>query len=184
MPRSAPGPTTRLSSSSTLPLLGWSSPATMRSKVLLPQPEGPRMVMKSFSATSRSVACSASVSPCWEVKRRDTPLIERMVDMVLLAQLRPREQAAVRLLEPHVAHQPDQAADDDAEDDLIGGEQRLAVRDHVADAAGGADEFRDDHIGPGPAEHHAQRLGDLRRGARDQNAADQAAVVDAQRVRR
>jgi hypothetical protein len=38
-----------------------SSPATMRSSVLLPQPLGPRMVMKSFSATSRSVACSASV---------------------------------------------------------------------------------------------------------------------------
>ena len=37
----------------------------MRSSVLLPQPEGPRMVTKSFSATCRSVACSASVgAPC------------------------------------------------------------------------------------------------------------------------
>ena len=33
----------------------------MRSSVLLPQPLGPRMVMKSFSATSRSVACNANV---------------------------------------------------------------------------------------------------------------------------
>ena len=31
----------------------------MRSSVLLPQPEGPRMVTKSFSATGRSVASSA-----------------------------------------------------------------------------------------------------------------------------
>ena len=29
---------------------------------------------------------------------------------------------------------PDEADDDDAEDDLIGGQQRLAVGDHVADA--------------------------------------------------
>src|SRR5512134_2288593 len=49
----------------------------MRSSVLLPQPLGPRMVMKSFSATSRSVACSASVAS----KRRCTPRTERMVDI-------------------------------------------------------------------------------------------------------
>jgi hypothetical protein len=39
-----------------LPALGVSRPATMRSSVLLPQPEGPRMVMKSFSSTDKSVA--------------------------------------------------------------------------------------------------------------------------------
>ena len=49
----------------------------MRSSVLLPQPDGPRIVTKSFSATSKSVACSASVSPCVERKRRETPRIER-----------------------------------------------------------------------------------------------------------
>jgi hypothetical protein len=51
----------RWPSSSTAPALGTSSPATMRSSVLLPQPLGPKMVMKSFSATSRSVACNANV---------------------------------------------------------------------------------------------------------------------------
>ena len=51
MPRSAPGPRTGRPSSSMLPVVGVSSPATMRSSVLLPQPEGPRMVMKSFSCT-------------------------------------------------------------------------------------------------------------------------------------
>jgi hypothetical protein len=61
MPRSAPGPAMGLPSSTMLPLVGVSSPATMRSRVDLPQPEGPRMVMKSFSATLRSVACSATV---------------------------------------------------------------------------------------------------------------------------
>ena len=61
MPRSAPGPRTGSPSSSTSPCVGVSSPATMRSSVDLPQPEGPSTVMKSLSATSRSVGCSASV---------------------------------------------------------------------------------------------------------------------------
>jgi hypothetical protein len=52
----------------------------MRSSVLLPQPLGPRMVMKSFSATSRSVACSASVRS----KRRSTPRTVRMGFMLIV----------------------------------------------------------------------------------------------------
>ena len=48
----------------------------------------------------------------------------------------------------------------------------------------GADQLGDDDVGPGPAEHHAQRLGDLGRRAGDQHAADQAAVARAQRVGR
>ena len=47
-----------------------------------------------------------------------------------------------------------------------------------------ADQLGDDHVGPGPAEHHAQRLGDLRRGAGHQHAADDAAVAGAERVGR
>src|SRR5664279_3397476 len=69
MPRSAPGATIRLPSSRTSPAVGPSRPATMRKSVLLPQPDGPRMVTKSFSATCRSVASSASVRS----KRRETP---------------------------------------------------------------------------------------------------------------
>ena len=45
----------------------------MRSSVLLPQPDGPRMVTKSFSATERSVACKASVGvPRADAKLRET----------------------------------------------------------------------------------------------------------------
>jgi hypothetical protein len=47
----------------TVPRVGVSSPAAIRSKVDLPQPDGPRMVMKSFSATSRSTGSKATVSP-------------------------------------------------------------------------------------------------------------------------
>ncbi len=61
MPRSAPGAATGVPSSSTRPVVGVSRPATMRSSVDLPQPDGPRIVMKSLSATSSVVGCSATV---------------------------------------------------------------------------------------------------------------------------
>ena len=80
MPRSAPGPAMLRPSSSTSPDVCRSSPATMRSSVLLPQPEGPRMVMKSFSATCRSVSCSATVgAPPLVVdgKLRETPRTDK-----------------------------------------------------------------------------------------------------------
>ena len=58
----------------TRPPVGRSSPATMRSSVDLPQPEGPRMVMKSLSPTPRSVGSSARVgAPPWRAgKGRET----------------------------------------------------------------------------------------------------------------
>ena len=54
----------------------------MRSSVLLPQPDGPRMVTKSFSATCRSVACSASVLS----KRRETPRTWRVASGAVIAE--------------------------------------------------------------------------------------------------
>src|SRR6266496_3028282 len=48
-------------SSTTRPLVGKSRPATMRSNVDLPHPDGPSTVMKSLSATLRLTGCSASV---------------------------------------------------------------------------------------------------------------------------
>ena len=43
------------------PVVGRSSPATSRSNVDLPQPDGPRMVTKSLSGTARLVGSSARV---------------------------------------------------------------------------------------------------------------------------
>ena len=59
MPRSGPGPVTAAPSSSTRPVVARSRPATMRSSVDFPQPEGPRMVMKSLSATLSETGSSA-----------------------------------------------------------------------------------------------------------------------------
>ena len=61
MPRSGPGPATGVPLRMIWPAVGASSPATSRSKVDLPQPEGPTMVTKSLSATARSVGSSARV---------------------------------------------------------------------------------------------------------------------------
>ncbi|GEM_PF-6641258 len=75
MPRSAPGARTGAPSSKTSPVLPLSSPATMRSSVDLPQPDGPRMVMKSLLATCSSVGSSATVGapPRSASKVRPTP---------------------------------------------------------------------------------------------------------------
>ena len=81
MPRSAPGSVTVRPSSRTSPAVGVSRPATMRSRVDLPQPEGPRIVMKSWCATSRWVGCSASVGwpPFTPGKVRPTPWMDKVL---------------------------------------------------------------------------------------------------------
>ena len=65
MPRSGPGPTTRLAPTRTSPEVGLRKPAMMFSSVVLPQPDGPRIVtispVASFSETSSS-ACTAAPS--------------------------------------------------------------------------------------------------------------------------
>ena len=92
MPRSAPGRVTGAPSSSTRPAVGVSSPATMRSSVDLPQPDGPRMVMKSLSATESDVGSSACVGgpPCTPGNVRETPSTTS-----LLTASGPREQLLV-----------------------------------------------------------------------------------------
>ena len=61
MPRSGPGPATAAPSSSTRPVVARSRPATILSSVDFPQPDGPRMVMKSLSATLSEIGSSARV---------------------------------------------------------------------------------------------------------------------------
>ena len=180
MPRSGPGRVTGLPSSRIVPVVGVSSPATMRSKVDLPQPDGPRMVTKSLSATSRLVGSSARVGWRRHARRKDArDVLDAELGHVWLH----GKQPAIDRLEQEIRDQPDDADDDDAEDDLAGREQRLAVDDHVTDAGRRADQFGDDHIGPGPAQHEAQNLGDVGRRRRDQHARRDAAVARAERQR-
>ena len=71
MPRSLPGPVTGCPSSSTSPALCSSSPARMRTRVDLPQPEGPtthsnsrRWVLKLMSLSATVVLPSLSKFLC------------------------------------------------------------------------------------------------------------------------
>ena len=81
MPRSGPGRVTALPSSNTRPSLGASRPATILSSVDFPQPDGPRMVMKSLAATVRSTGISALTGcpPRTPANVRETPSIKSLL---------------------------------------------------------------------------------------------------------
>src|SRR3990172_4007011 len=124
MPRSGPGLATARPSTSTRPVVGTSRPATMRSSVDLPHPDGPRMEIKSLSATARSTGSSARVGG-----RRRSP--ENTLETVSTTSFdmleRPGVEALVRPLEDEVRGEPDHPDAEDAEDHLAGIEQPLAV---------------------------------------------------------
>ncbi len=69
-----PGRVTALPSSTMVPVVGVSRPATMRRRVDFPQPDGPRMVTKSLSPIVRLVGCNAVTGcPPWTPgKTRET----------------------------------------------------------------------------------------------------------------
>src|SRR4029077_7620019 len=133
---------------------------TMRSSVDFPQPDGPRIVMKSLSATASETGCSATVGapPRTPGNVRPTPSMTSLLNACSYE--RPGEQLLVAPLEQKVGDEADHADHDDAEDDLARVEQRLAVGDHVADPRRRADQLGDDHVGPRPAEDEPQRLRD------------------------
>src|SRR4051812_3139858 len=112
-----------------LPSLAVSSPPMIRSKVDLPQPDGPRMAMKSLSPTFSEVGIKARVG--WPPRCAGKIFPTFSTRSLLISgpdsSLGPGEQALVDRLEQEIRDQPDQADDDDAEDDLAGVEQRLAV---------------------------------------------------------
>src|SRR5882762_969176 len=160
MPRSAPGPTTGTPSSNTRPAVGVSRPATIRNSVDLPHPDGPMIVMKSLSATASVVGCSASVGgpPRTPGNVRATPSITSLLTSPSRLRKGPWIERVIRPLEQEVRDQSDDSDHNDAEDDLAGIEERLAVGDHVSDAARRADQLGDDHVGPRPSQHQTQRL--------------------------
>ena len=73
MPRSRPGPLMRVSSSEIAPSVGSIRPATRRSRLVLPQPEGPTMTENSLSSTSSEMFSSAVTgTPRRDVNRSAT----------------------------------------------------------------------------------------------------------------
>src|SRR3546814_18357389 len=93
----------------------------MRSRVDLPQPDGPRMVMKSLSSTLTLVGSSARVGapPRMPGNTRLTVSICSLLTGHSLDEI-PREQRLVGLLEQEIRDQADHADHEDAEDHLSG----------------------------------------------------------------
>src|SRR5882757_1984445 len=114
MPRSLPGPVTGLPSTVTSPVVGSSKPATMRSKVDLPQPEAPMRKTNSPWSIVTSMRPSASTSP--------SPTWKRLVT--------PRIATCGRLASGMVLRAPLQHAVADHDDDAVGDEAAHADHDH------------------------------------------------------
>src|SRR6185437_3063550 len=65
-PRSGPGPVIGLPSSSTLPRVGRTKPATMFIIVVLPQPDGPITATNSPSAIGYDTSSTTRSRPCFD----------------------------------------------------------------------------------------------------------------------
>src|SRR5262245_1792530 len=144
MPRSLPGPVIALPCTETSPLLGSSKPATMRSKVDLPQPEAPIRQTNWPSSIVTSMRPSASISPSPTAKRLLTPRMAICGRGALAMMLRAPAQHAVA----------------DGDDDTVGNEAAHADHDHPGDHQVGAREraaIHDHRAEPG---RHAGHLAD------------------------
>ena len=139
MPRSAPGAATGAPSSSTRPVVGVSSPATMRSSVDLPQPDGPEDRDEVVVGDRRASSAAAPRSARRRARRETSGRRPRCASLLMRASTLTQGSTGYSRWFAHLNRkseiEPDHADHDDAEDDLAGVEQRLAVGDHVADAA-------------------------------------------------
>src|SRR6266852_4979891 len=104
-PRSGPGPATGAPSTVIAPLVAMSKPATRLSRVDLPHPLAPTIVMNCWSATSRLMSASAVTSP-WRLAN----VFPRRLKLILATE---RFQAVP--LEQTIADDNDDAVRDEAE---------------------------------------------------------------------
>src|SRR5262245_42910547 len=150
MPRSLPGLVTGLPDTVTSPAVGSSKPATMRSKVDLPQPEAPIRHTNSPCPIVRSTRASASISPSPTAKRLVTPRIDssgwRMRSaMVLWA---PAQQTVADHHDDAVGDETAGADHDHSGHHQIGARERASVHDHRAEAGRHAGHLADDDQDP------------------------------------
>src|SRR5688572_25625606 len=145
-PRSAPGPTTGLPSTRTVPALGVRKPATMLRSVDLPQPDGPRMHTNSRSATSRSMSTRAG--DVWQSAAND--LLTRWIWILgppgisASARVLPPQQPALEQPPQRVARVAEQSQHAGRPEHLGDQEEVSPVVDEIAQPLLGSDELRDD----------------------------------------
>src|SRR5271168_4646233 len=146
MPRSGPGPVTRLSPTRTSPELAVSKPAMMRSRVVLPQPEAPTRQTNSPRGTTRSAWLNA-ITRC-------APIANSLLT------LRTCSAPAASVFRSSMLDVPAQQAIVEREHQLVGHEARDADHDHARDDQVGARQGAGVHDGGAQPERHASHLAD------------------------
>src|SRR5579872_6920541 len=150
MPRSLPGPVTAFPSIETVPVVGSSNPATMRSSVDFPQPDAPIRHANSPLGITRSTGASASTSSSPTGKRLVTPRTVRISCRPLFTVLRaPAQQAIADRNDDAVGDKTAGADDHHAGDNKVRARQRAAVHHHRAQARGHAGHFANHDQDPG-----------------------------------
>src|SRR5262249_43595986 len=144
MPRSLPGPVIGLPSEATLPVVGSSKPATMRSSVDLPQPDAPIRQTNCPESIATSTGASASISSSPTAKRLVTPRIAN----------------GVRRMSAMVLRAPAQHAVGDHHDDAVGDEAHGADHHHAGDDEIGARQGAAVHDDRAETGRHAGHLAD------------------------
>src|SRR5439155_20148228 len=143
------------------PRVGCSNPARRLSKVVLPHPLGPTIEKNSFFSTWKFTSSSArSGSPLDETcslltLATSTCIVASNPAMHALLPIVPGHRQARGLAHQIVEHEPQNADEHHAKQDVIAAEQRAGVVDHVAESARRRDQFASDQSHPSDAETDA-----------------------------
>src|SRR6516162_3242450 len=144
MPRSLPGPVIGLPPTETWPVVGSSKPATMRSRVDLPQPEAPITQTKAAALIVASMRVSASTSPSPTAKRLLTPRITTWGSSLSPMMLRaPLQHAIADDDDDAIGDKTAHADDNHAGYHQVGARERTAVHDHGSQSCGHARHLAD-----------------------------------------
>src|SRR5258708_558488 len=111
------------------PEVAVSSPASIRSRVDLPQPEAPTTVTNSPAPTSRAMLCRAGIEPRRVVNVLQTERQLMIAVMSSSAGVQPRERYAMYPSEHLIDGQPDRANENDAGEDLVSLQKALCLDD-------------------------------------------------------
>src|ERR687888_776114 len=165
----------------TSPRSAGSNPASTLRSVDLPQPDGPTMETNSPSPTVNDMSSRADTSPSPVLKLFQTPWTE------ILAPIDVPPADLPQGLEPshqEVQEQADRADDDHSRDhEVIPHTGIPRIDDEVAESRGDPDHLRGDHDEPPDAQPHAHAGDDRRKGAGDDDRAEQLEPGDAEVLR-
>src|SRR5215469_463860 len=156
------------------PEVGVLRPATRRSRLDLPQPEGPTMTANSCSLTSSEMPSSAMTAGALFCSKRSTTFSMRSFVIVRATRrsgiLRPGQEPIAQHLEELIGGEAEESDHHDAQEDLLGEETAHRIEDEISEPLVAGDELGHHEIGPGPAEGDAERIHDARHGGGNEHA--------------